>query len=130
MSGDQLDEPDELAWSNGRFRVPDLYLYLSGHAAEYAAIVFSPYLFWTTLYCAGIAPERTVLMPCLHDEPYAYLRSVAAALASAAVVWFLSEPEHQLAHRLAPVAAHHSVVGAAVKIPESYDPDGFANGTT
>ena len=79
LSGDQLDDLDELAWSNGRFRVPDLYLYLSGHAAEYAAIVFSPYLFWTTLYCAGIAPERTVLMPCLHDEPYAYLRSVAAA---------------------------------------------------
>ena len=125
LSGEQLDEPDELAWSNGRFRVPDLYLYLSGHAQDYAAIVFSPYLFWTTLYCAGIAPERTVLMPCLHDEPYAYLRSVAAALASAAVVWFLSEPEHQLAHRLAPVASHHAVVGAAVKIPESYDPDGF-----
>jgi glycosyltransferase involved in cell wall biosynthesis len=125
LSGDQLDDADELAWSNGRFRVPDLYLYLSGHASEYAAIVFSPYLFWTTLYCAGIAPERTVLMPCLHDEPYAYLRSVAAALASAAVVWFLSEPEHQLAHRLAPVASHHSVVGAAVKIPESYDSDGF-----
>ncbi len=125
LSGDQLDEVEELAWSNGRFRVPDLYLYLSGHAAQYSAIVFSPYLFWTTLYCASIAPERTVLMPCLHDEPYAYLRSVAAALASAAVVWFLSEPEHQLAHRLAPVAAHHSVIGAAVKIPESYDPDGF-----
>ena len=125
LSGERLDESDELAWSNGRFRVPDLYLYLSGHASDYAAIVFSPYLFWTTLYCAGIAPERTVLMPCLHDEPYAYLRSVAAALASAAVVWFLSEPEHQLAHRLAPVASHHAVVGAAVKIPESYDPDGF-----
>jgi len=125
LSGEPLDDLDELAWINGRFRVPDLYLYLAGHAEEYAAIVFSPYLFWTTLYCASIAPERTVLMPCLHDEPYAYLRSVAAALASAAVVWFLSEPEHQLAHRLAPVAAHHSVVGAAVKIPESYDPDGF-----
>ncbi|MGD0441534.1 MAG: glycosyltransferase family 4 protein [Acidimicrobiales bacterium] len=125
LSGDQLDDLEELAWSNGRFRVPDLYLYLAGHAAEYAAIVFSPYLFWTTLYCAGIAPERTVLMPCLHDEPYAYLRSVAAALASAEVVWFLSEPEHQLAHRLAPVASHHSVIGAAVDIPESYDPEGF-----
>jgi glycosyltransferase involved in cell wall biosynthesis len=125
LSGDQLDDLEELAWSNGRFRVPDLYLYLSGHAAQYAAIVFSPYLFWTTLYCAGIAPERTVLMPCLHDEPYAYLRSVAAALASAEVVWFLSEPEHQLAHRLAPVASHHAVIGAAVDIPESYDPEGF-----
>jgi glycosyltransferase involved in cell wall biosynthesis len=125
MSGDRLDGADELVWSNGRFRVPDLYLYLAGHADDYAAIVFSPYLFWTTLYCAGIAPERTVLMPCLHDEPYAYLRSVAALLASVAAVWFLSEPEHQLAHRLAPLPAHHSVVGAAVKIPETYDPEGF-----
>ena len=64
-------------------------------------------------------------MPCLHDEPYAYLRSVAAALASSAAVWFLSEPEHQLGHRLAPVAAHHAVIGAAVDVPESYDPEGF-----
>ncbi|MFZ2057425.1 MAG: hypothetical protein WAV54_08475, partial [Acidimicrobiales bacterium] len=125
LSGDKLDESEELAWCNGRFRVPDLYLYLAGHAGEYAAIVFSPYLFWSTLYCSGIAPERTVLMPCLHDEPYAYLRSVAAALASSAAVWFLSEPEHQLGHRLAPVAAHHSVIGAAVKIPETYDREGF-----
>jgi len=125
LSGDRLDEAEELAWINGRFRVPDLYLYLSGHAEEYAAIIFSPYLFWSTLYCAGIAPERTVLMPCLHDEPYAYLRSVAAALASSAAVWFLSEPEHQLGHRLAPLAAHHAVVGAAVEVPETYDPAGF-----
>ena len=73
LSGTSWTNLDELAWINGRFRVPDLYLYLSGHAEEYAAIVFSPYLFWTTLYCASIAPERTVLMPCLHDEPYAYL---------------------------------------------------------
>jgi glycosyltransferase involved in cell wall biosynthesis len=125
LSGDRLDEAEELSWINGRFRVPDLYLYLSGHAERYCAIVFSPYLFWSTLYCIGIAPERTVLMPCLHDEPYAYLRSVSAALASSAAVWFLSEPEHQLAHRLAPVASHHSVIGAAVKIPETYDRDGF-----
>jgi len=40
MSGEQLDDGEELAWSNGRFRVPDLYLYLAGHADEYAAIVF------------------------------------------------------------------------------------------
>ena len=86
LSGDHLDEAEELAWINGRFRVPDLYLYLAAHAEQYAAVVFSPYLFWSTLYCTGIAPERSVLMPCLHDEPYAYLRSVAAALASCAGV--------------------------------------------
>jgi len=125
LSGDRLDDAEELAWINGQFRVPDLYLYLSAHAKRYAAVVLSPYLFWSTLYCTGIAPERSVLMPCLHDEPYARLRSVAAALASCAGVWFLSEPEHQLAHRLAPVSAHHSVIGAAVNIPAGYDRDGF-----
>ena len=125
LEGDRLDAAEELAWINGRFRVPDLYLYLAAHAEDYAAVVFSPYLFWSTLYCAGIAPERTILMPCLHDEPYAYLRSVAAALAGSAAVWFLSEPEHQLGHRLAPLPPLHRVVGAAVDVPASYDPSGF-----
>jgi len=125
MDGEELDEVDDLTWVNGRFRVPDLYLYLAASARDYDAIVFAPYLFWSTLYCAGIAPERTVLMPCLHDEPYARLASVRACLAGAQAVWFLSEPEHQVAHKLAPLPAEHPVVGCAVNEPAVYDPEGF-----
>jgi glycosyltransferase involved in cell wall biosynthesis len=125
MSGQQLDESDDLSWVNGRFRVPDLYLYLAAAAADYDAIIFSPYLFWSTLYCAGIAPERTILMPCLHDEAYARLASVRAALAGCAAVWFLSEPEHQLGHRLASLPAAHPIVGCAVDVPDVYDTEGF-----
>jgi glycosyltransferase involved in cell wall biosynthesis len=125
LAGQALGDADELAWANGRFRVPDLYLHLAASAQEYDAVVFSPYLFWSTLYCAGIAPERTVLMPCLHDEPYASLRIVRAALAGSAGIWFLTEPEHQLGHRLAPLPPRHDVIGAAVDVPERYDPDGF-----
>ncbi|HLI44243.1 MAG TPA: glycosyltransferase family 4 protein [Acidimicrobiales bacterium] len=124
FAGDRLTDEDELAWVNARFRVPELYLYLAETAREYDALVFSPYLFWTTLYCIGIAPERSILMPCLHDEPYAYLRSVRAALAGSAEVWFQSEPEHQLGHRLAPLPSHR-VIGSAVHVPEQYDPAGF-----
>jgi glycosyltransferase involved in cell wall biosynthesis len=40
-------------------------------------------------------------------------------------VWFLSEPEHKLAHRLGPVTQSHAVTGSGVHIPTSYDPDGF-----
>jgi len=125
LAGSALSEADELAWVNGRWRIPDLYLYLAGAARTYDAVIFSPYLFWTTLYCVGLAPERSILMPCLHDEAYARLRSVRAALAGSGAVWFLSEPEHQLAHHLAPVTAHHRVVGAAVEVPDRYDVDGF-----
>jgi glycosyltransferase involved in cell wall biosynthesis len=65
-------------------------------------------------------------MPCLHDETYAWLRLVNETLCSVAGVWFLSEPEHQLGHRVAPgLAPHHDVVGAAVDVPLAYDADGF-----
>ncbi|MDA8291828.1 MAG: glycosyltransferase family 4 protein [Actinomycetota bacterium] len=124
--GERLEPADEIAWVNGRFRVPDLYAHLMAHAKAYDAIVLSPYLFWSTIYGAQVAPERTVVMPCLHDEPYAWLGIVSRTLSSVAGAWLLSEPEHELAHRVAPdLAPRHSVVGAAVSAPEAYDPAGF-----
>jgi glycosyltransferase involved in cell wall biosynthesis len=45
-------------------------------------------------------------------------------LSDVARLWFLSEPEHQLAHRCATLPAH-DLTGAGVNIPDSYDPDGF-----
>ena len=71
--GERLDSGEEVAWANDRFRVPELYLHLFEHARGYDAIVLSPYLFWSTIYGAEVAPERSVIMPCLHDEPYARL---------------------------------------------------------
>jgi glycosyltransferase involved in cell wall biosynthesis len=50
------------------------------------------------------------------------LRPVLAAPASA---WFLSEPEHELAHRLGPVTPRHTVTGAGVHVPTSYDAEAF-----
>jgi glycosyltransferase involved in cell wall biosynthesis len=125
MAGDTLSEAQEMAWINGRFRVPDLYLYLAGNARSYDAIILTPYLFWSTLYCAGIAPERTIHHACLHDEPYVRLASVRAALSGSAAVWFNSEPEHHLGHRLMSLPPEHPIVGCAVPIPGSYDVDGF-----
>ena len=124
--GEALDAGEEVAWVNGRFRVPDLYLHLMGRSRELDAIVLSPYLFWSTIHGAPVAPERTIVMPCLHDEPYAWLNIVSSTLSDVAGAWFLSEPEHQLAHRVAPgLAPRHAVVGAAVAVPASYDPAGF-----
>lgn len=123
--GSSLSMAEQHAWVNGRFRVPGLFHHLVAQGHSYRAIVFSPYLFWTTVVGATVAPERTVVIPCLHDENYAYLPVFRPLLAGSAQVWFMSEPEHQLAHRIGPVAATHPVTGEGVLIPESYDPDGF-----
>ena len=119
--GVPVSPDDERLWLNGTFRVPELFHHLLRHAASYRAIVLSPYLFWTTVSCAVVARERTIVMPCLHDEYYAYLDIVRPVLADPAQLWFLSEPEHDLGHRLADLAPHH-VTGAGVHVFESGDP--------
>jgi glycosyltransferase involved in cell wall biosynthesis len=124
LAGGPLTGEEELAWIDARFEAPALVAHLASAAKGYDAVVYSPYLFWTTLRCLPIAPDRSVLVPCLHDEPAARLRSVRAALAGAAEVWFLSEPEHQLAHRLVTLGRHR-VVGSGVPVPEGHDREGF-----
>jgi glycosyltransferase involved in cell wall biosynthesis len=123
--GIPLDEGQELAWLNGLFRVPELYHHLLADAHRYRAIVFSPYLFWTTVVGTTVAPERSIAMPCLHDEGYARLRVIARSLSQAARAWYLSGPEQDLARELGLAPAEGDLTGAGVPVPDGYDAEGF-----
>jgi glycosyltransferase involved in cell wall biosynthesis len=125
LVGVPVSPEEERTWLTGFFRVPELYQHLLAHGHEYRAVILSPYLFWTTVVGATACPERTVVIPCLHDESFAYLSIFRPVLSRVSQVWFLSEPEHELAHRLGPVAPDHSVVGCGVVIPDRYDPERF-----
>lgn len=116
---------DQWTWVSWLFTVPDLFHYLLRHGDDYGSVVFSPYLFWNTTACLPAITGNAVVMPCLHDETYARLDVVRPALSSPRSVWFLSEPEHQLAHELGDVATRHTVTGAGMYAPAAYDPDGF-----
>ncbi len=117
---------DQVSWLSHRFSVPGLFEHLVVSGDRYRAVIFSPYLFWTTTVCLPLVANRAVSMPCLHDEVYARLDVVRPALSGGARVWFLSEPEHQLAHRLGPVPDAHVVTGAGMTVPDRYDATGFA----
>jgi len=123
--GMRLSMDDQRVWLDGLFRVPALFHHLVVNADSYDAIVLSPYIWWTTVVGATVAPERTIVMPCLHDEPYARLEILHPTLSEPAMLWFLTEPEHELAHRIAPLPARHLVTGSGVPIPSSYDAEGF-----
>ena len=124
QSGAPVSLDEQLAWIDELFRVPGLFHHLVVHSDEYDAVILSPYLFWTTVTGATIVPDRTIVMPCLHDEPYARLDVLKPVLSDVARLWFLSEPEHELAHEIAPLP-EHVVTGAGVHVPTSYDPEGF-----
>ncbi len=49
-----------------------LYAFIAENAERYL-FVFTPYLYGTTLAGAAVRPDRSLLIPCLHDEAYAYL---------------------------------------------------------
>jgi glycosyltransferase involved in cell wall biosynthesis len=119
------DLDHQVSWMGFLFSAPGLFEYLLRAGRRYDAVIFSPYLFWTTSVCAPLVAERAVVIPCLHDETYARLDVLRPVLGGSALVWFLSGPEHALGHRLGPVAKHHSVTGAGVPVPSHYDPEGF-----
>ena len=118
-----VTQDEQRAWLNGNFRVPDLFHHLVRHAGDYRAIVLSPYVNWLTMSCVIAAPERTIVMPCLHDEFYAYLEIVRPVLTQPAQLWFLAEPERDLGQRLvSPEALPPSyVTGAGVHLTEPGD---------
>lgn len=125
LSGERLTISEQQRWVNDDLRVPELFHYLLDHSDRYRALVFAPYMFWPTFACGQVAPERTILMPCLHDEPEARLPLYAPLFSGARGVWFLSEPEAALARRLQNLSARTAIIGAGVTVPESYDADGF-----
>jgi glycosyltransferase involved in cell wall biosynthesis len=125
QAGQIPDLDHQVSWLGFQFGSPGMFEYLLRHGGRYDAVVFSPYLFWSTSVCLPFLADQAVVIPCLHDEPYARLDVLRPVLANPALVWFLSGPEHHLAHRLGPVARRHSVTGAGVPVPSGYDPLGF-----
>jgi glycosyltransferase involved in cell wall biosynthesis len=125
MAGSPLPVEQQQRWMNLGMRVPSLYHYLLEHAQEYRGLIFAPYPFWPSFACSQVAPEKSVLWTCLHDEPYAYLELFRPVFEGVAGLWFQSDPEHDLAHRIHPRLAPHRTVGCGVDVPESYDVEGF-----
>jgi glycosyltransferase involved in cell wall biosynthesis len=125
LTGASLRLQEQQRWVNAGMRCPELFHYLLDHAGEYRAIVFAPYLNWITFACSQVAPERSVLWTCLHDEPYAYLDLFEPLFSGVGGLLFQSPPEHELAHRIVQNPASHALVGCGVEVPERYDPDGF-----
>lgn len=84
----------EMINSNG------LYRYMRENSGDYSLFVFIPYMFGTTYWGMKLFPEKSVLIPCLHDEPYAYMEHFKKLFPKVAGMVFNSEPEKTLAEKI------------------------------
>jgi glycosyltransferase involved in cell wall biosynthesis len=116
---------EELEWLSNSVWSPDLGRFLERESGRYDLTVFAPYFFGTTVWGAQVAPERSALLPCLHDEPYARLRTIRRLLTTVRGCVFNSAAEQRLAERLAR-GVRGGIVGAGFDEPEQPPPGGFA----
>ncbi len=115
------DEATEAAYVQHNINSTALLAELARNAADYDRILFLPYLYGTTLRGWHIPRTRSAIVPCLHDEPYAYLEPVAAMMRAAPLLLFNSVGEYELARRLyGPSIDRRAVVtGSAVDAPRT-----------
>ena len=124
LSGD-ADYSTEVEWLANSVWSPELQRFLEEHVDGYDLALFAPYFFGTTVWGAQVAPERSALVPCVHDEPYARLTTVRRLFESVRGCVFNSEAEQHLAKSLAPVR-EAGVVGMGFDPPAHEPATGFA----
>lgn len=113
-------------WRKHSVNSPALIDHLETEAGRYERIVAGPYLFGVILAVAGRFPDRTILVPCLHDEPFARLPAVRETFHAVRGCLFNSEPERDLANRLYGFdSARGAIVGMGLDAFEA-DPRAFA----
>lgn len=104
---------------------PNLYFYISEHSADYDYFLFIPYMFGTTYYGSRIYPEKSILIPCLHDESYAYLDIYKTMFENVKGIIFHASPEKVLANRLYNLSNKQTVLGEGIDMDFAYEPVRF-----
>lgn len=77
-----------------------MYAYLKEHEADYELFVGIPYMFGPVYQVAKMFPKKTLLIPCFHDEGYAYMEIFKECYSQIGGMFFNAQPEAELAKRL------------------------------
>ncbi len=100
MRGMKISSDEEVVFIDHMINSTNLYAYIKEHSDDYALYVFIPYMFGTTYYGCMVCPEKSVLIPCFHDESYVYLNLFKSAFSEVAGMLFNAKAEARLADKL------------------------------
>lgn len=109
-AGTAVDPEAERFWIDHNVNSTPLCEALAASGTRYDRILTGPYLFGLTLQTALLHPDRTLLVPCLHDEPFARLRAFQTLFSRVHGILFNTEPEHRLAQDLYDLSAVKTAV--------------------
>lgn len=98
--GRKIPMEDQMLWRDNSVNSRSIEQHIQEEGDGYDAILIGPYLLGLTMRVALIKPERTYLVPCLHDEAFAYLEIMKELFQSCKGISFNAHAEKALAERL------------------------------
>jgi glycosyltransferase involved in cell wall biosynthesis len=105
---------------------PSLEAFIVDNQNEYKEFVFIPYMFGTTYFGSKACKGKATIIPCLHDENYAYMKRMKEMFDNFHKVIFNAEPERVLAQNLYGLKeAKTATFGLGLETEFSMDPDRF-----
>ena len=125
MHNQRITQAEEQLFIQEMINSDNLYSYITDHGQEYDYFIFIPYMFGTTYYGTKIYPEKSFLIPCLHDESYAYMSIYKAMFENVAGIIFHSEPEKKLASKLFDLNAKQVVLGEGIETDIAFNSKRF-----
>lgn len=116
------DINDELKWMEAQGPASyKLLEYLKTSHKQYEKIVFFTYLYFTTFHGLQQVPEKSILIPTAHDEPYIYLSMFQSLFNLPKYLLFLTEEEKEFVHKtFKNQHIPNDVVGLGIDIPNDY----------
>ncbi|MFZ5586039.1 MAG: glycosyltransferase family 4 protein [Thermodesulfobacteriota bacterium] len=125
MAGEPLSEAEERDFLHNMVHSPGLFQHIARHP-EQGPFFFIPYLFTPSVLGPLIHPEKSVIIPCLHDEGYARLAAVRRAFEAARAVVFHVPAERDLAAGLYDLGRTEPLLlGEGIDTGWSFDADRF-----
>lgn len=121
-----ISRDEEDVYINEMINSPDLYNYILQTQKDYDFFIFIPYMFGTTYFGSKACKEKAILIPCLHDEGYAYMSIYRDMFKKAKGIIFLARAEQMLAERLYGRALNGITLGGGVDTDINCDGQRFS----
>lgn len=121
IKGIPVTPEEEQVFMKEMVNSPKLYEYIKDHQDEYSLFVHIPYMFGTAYYGIQACPEKSVLIPCLHEEAYAHMSIYNDVFSKLKGMIYLASNEMKLANTLYDLSnVKQEVLGAGVD--SDFDP--------
>ncbi len=95
-----LTEAEEREYIQNMVISPGLFQYIREQQSEYDFFVFIPYMFASTALGSEIVPHKSVIIPCLHQERYAFMNLYREMMKRSAGVMFHVPAEQRFANQI------------------------------